>query len=124
MNQLRHVWLFSLAWLDLLRFDFSYLVHRRTDLSLTPALAGPGHDAVDEVNRAVNAATRLYWKPVLCLQKSLCAVRLLRRLGTPAQLVIGYRTHPFTSHAWVEIDGHTLDESRAYSDCLRVLHVA
>jgi hypothetical protein len=30
---------------------------------------------------AVLLATCLYWKPVLCLQRSVCAVRLLRTYG-------------------------------------------
>src|SRR5437870_109830 len=51
---------------------------------------------------AVLLATCLYWKPVLCLQRSVCAVRLLRKHGVVGRLVIGYRPAPFFSHAWVE----------------------
>jgi hypothetical protein len=73
---------------------------------------------------AVLLATCLYCKPVLCLQRSVCTVRLLRRHGVAARLVIGYRPSPFFSHAWVEVDGRVVYGSPAYQKRLRLLHVA
>ncbi len=73
---------------------------------------------------AVLLATCLYWKPVLCLQRAVCTVRLLRRHGIVARLVIGYRPSPFFSHAWVEIDGRVAYGSPAYQKRLRLLQVA
>jgi hypothetical protein len=73
---------------------------------------------------AVLLATCLYWKPVLCLQRSVCAVRLLRTHGVPGKLVIGYRSTPFFSHAWVEVDGRVVNASPAYRQRLRVLYTA
>ena len=73
---------------------------------------------------AVLLATCFYWKPVLCLQRSVCTVRLLRRHGIVARLVIGYRPSPFFSHAWVEIDGRVAYGSPAYQQRLRLLQVA
>ena len=73
---------------------------------------------------AVLLATCFYWKPVLCLQRAVCSVRLLRRHGIRAQLVIGYRPSPFFSHAWVEVDGRVLYGSPAYQKRLVPLHVA
>jgi len=69
-------------------------------------------------------ATCLYWKPVLCLQRAVCTVRLLRRHGIVARLVIGYRPSPFFSHAWVEVDGRVVYGSPAYQKRLRLLHTA
>ncbi len=71
---------------------------------------------------AVLLATCLYWKPVLCLQRSVCAVRLLRKCGIVAKLVIGYRPSPFFSHAWVEVDGRIVNGSPAYQTRLQVLY--
>ncbi len=68
-------------------------------------------------------ATCFYWKPVLCLQRAVCTVRLLRRHGIHARLVIGYRPSPFFSHAWVEVDGRVLYGSAAYQKRLLPLHV-
>ena len=70
---------------------------------------------------AVLLATCFYWKPVLCLQRSVCAVRLLRRYGIAAKLVIGYRPAPFLSHAWVEVDGRVVNSSAAYLSRMHVL---
>lgn len=72
---------------------------------------------------AVLLATCFYWKPVLCLQRAVCTVRLLRRHGIHARLVIGYRPSPFFSHAWVEVDGRVVYGSAAYQKRLLPLHV-
>lgn len=73
---------------------------------------------------AVLLATCFYWKPVLCLQRAVCTVRLLRRHGIHARLVIGYRPSPFFSHAWVEVNGRVAYGSAAYQKRLMPLHVA
>ena len=73
---------------------------------------------------AVLLATCFYWKPVLCLQRAVCTVRLLRRYGIQARLVIGYRPSPFFSHAWVEVEGRVVYGSAAYQTRLLPLHVA
>ena len=72
---------------------------------------------------AVLLATCFYWKPVLCLQRAVCTVRLLRRHGIHARLVIGYRPSPFFSHAWVEVDGRVVYGSPAYQKRLKPLQV-
>ena len=82
-----------------------------------------GRELVQAVFDAVLLATCLYWKPVLCLQRAVCTVRLLRRHGVVARLVIGYRPSPFFSHAWVEVDGRVVYGSPAYQKRLRPLHV-
>lgn len=73
---------------------------------------------------AVLLATCFYWKPVLCLQRAVCTVRLLRKYGIYARLVIGYRPSPFFSHAWVEVNGRVVYGSSAYQTRLLPLHVA
>ncbi|HEY9403396.1 MAG TPA: lasso peptide biosynthesis B2 protein [Pyrinomonadaceae bacterium] len=83
-----------------------------------------GRGSEQAICDAVLLATCFYWKPVLCLQRAVCTVRLLRRHGIAARLVIGYRPSPFFSHAWVEVDGRVVYGSPAYQERLRVLHVA
>ena len=73
---------------------------------------------------SVLLATCFYWKPVLCLQRAVCTVRLLRRHGIHARLVIGYRPSPFFSHAWVEVNGRVAYGSPAYQKRLLTLLVA
>ena len=72
---------------------------------------------------AVLLATCFYFKPVLCLQRAVCTVRLLRKHGVNARLVIGFRPSPFFSHAWVEVNGRVVYGSAAYQKRLQLLHV-
>jgi len=75
----------------------------------------------DRVMTAVERACAIYWKPVLCLQRSIVEARLLRRFGWSAEVVIGYRPAPFAGHAWVEVDGTAAGRSRPYQEQLFVL---
>ena len=93
---------------------------RRQTISTRPVNAELERTICD----AVLLATCFYWKPVLCLQRAVCTVRLLRRNGIHARLVIGYRPSPFFSHAWVEVDGRVVYGSAAYQQRLMPLHVA
>lgn len=70
---------------------------------------------------AVNLAACFYFKPVLCLQKSVLTVRMLRKCGIDGRLVIGHRSSPFFSHAWVEVDSRVVNDSSAYKEHLKVL---
>jgi hypothetical protein len=70
---------------------------------------------------AVTLAGCFYYKPILCLQRSVVAARLLRKTGVDARLVIGYRAAPFLSHAWVEVNGRVANDSQAYKERLQVL---
>jgi len=90
--------------------------------TMTARVASPLLEKV--ICDAVLLATCFYWKPVLCLQRAVCTVRLLRSYGIQARLVIGYRPSPFFSHAWVEIDGRVVYGSPAYQTRLLRLHVA
>lgn len=93
---------------------------RRQFTSAQPA----GADMEKTICDAVLLATCFYWKPVLCLQRAVCTVRLLRKHGIHARLVIGYRPSPLFSHAWVEVDGRVVYGSPAYQQRLVPLHVA
>jgi len=73
------------------------------------------------VPQTVAAVSSFYWKPVPCLQRSVVTARLLRQYGVAAQVVIGCRTAPFASHAWVEVNGRVVNDSSGYQQKLRVL---
>jgi hypothetical protein len=82
---------------------------------------GPGLEA--SVCDAVCLAACFYWRPVLCLQRSVAATLLLRQYGINGRLVIGYRAAPFFSHAWVEVEGRVVNDSPAYKERLQILCV-
>jgi hypothetical protein len=112
------------AWWELLRYDIrmSFFGFRRVHADLAgKAERGAPDVAVERLCHAINTAVALYWRPVHCLQKSAATTHLLRRHGWRGQLVVGYRSVPFFSHAWVEIDGRVVNDSPAYRQRLRVL---
>lgn len=126
MNRIAYGRLVIRALCELARFDVDHAVrgfagvHRRLVMDSASASATGAKEAV--ICDALVLATCLYWKPVLCLQRSVCAVRLLRRYGLAAHLVIGYRPVPFVAHAWVEVDGRVVNDSPAYRERLRILY--
>ena len=118
MLRLRALW-------DLLRYDMVATVSgfRGVRRGLPkPDPNSPPHDGLDLViSQAVDWAAALYWKRVLCLQRSITATRLLRAYGVKAELVIGCRLAPFAGHAWVEVEGRVLNGPAAYPQHLQIL---
>jgi len=121
----RLAWLTLCAWWGLMAFDLVVLggfagihdaIRART---VTSRRTGPR--SVDEVVWAVDEACVWYLKPAACLQRSAVATWLLRRHGVRADLVIGYRPVPFESHAWVEVDGHVVNDRPQYQRFFTVL---
>ncbi len=67
-----------------------------------------------QICAAVDMACIWYWKEALCLQRSAATTCILRQYGVPAKMVIGARQMPFKAHAWVEVDGHVVND-KAYT---------
>jgi hypothetical protein len=107
---------------QLVRYD---VVHRlfRAEVRSTPLKANPavGLEREAAICEAVELACCFYWKPMLCLPRAVCTMRLLRAHGIAAHVVIGYRPAPFFSHAWVEVGGRVVNDSSSYKRQLRVL---
>jgi hypothetical protein len=129
MKKTRYLFLVFRALYEITRYEvivsfggIGYMLRhlRQQSISQKPSRDELEHAICD----AVLLATCFYWKPVLCLQRSVCAVRLLRSHGIHARLVIGYRASPFFSHAWVEVDGRVVNGSQAYQKRLQPLQVA
>jgi len=109
------LWIVAKALFYLIRTDL--FMHRRGIAALHVVLTQmspsnnvpPGYRS-DQICRAADIASVLYFKKVLCLQRSAATTMLLRRHGFAAELVIGARIVPFKSHAWVELDGVVLND--------------
>lgn len=80
-----------------------------------------GSSRMQDIVWAVDEACVWYLKRVPCLQRSAVTTWMLRRHGTPARLVIGYRPVPFESHAWVEVDGVVVNDRPQYPRVFTVL---
>jgi hypothetical protein len=128
MSSIKYAWLVFGGLYELIRFDLISALRGTAHLGrLNPqpiALEPASPEAVRTTCNAILLAVSLYWKPVLCLQRSVCTVRLLRSHDVAARLVIGYRPVPFFSHAWVEVDGRVANDSPTYRERLQVLYTA
>ncbi len=103
------------------RHDFSSL-HRRVrefGLNRTPSCA----DTQSNVASALDLACCFYPKRVLCLQRSAVLVKMLRRRGVPAHMMIGAQKLPFKAHAWVEVNGKAFNDRLAERERFLVLEV-
>ena len=128
MQRIKHAWLVFSALYELVRYDVISALRNSGNLRRSnpqPITSEPtSPEVVRTICNAASLAACLYWKPVLCLQRSVCIVRLLRKHGVVSRLVIGYRPVPFFSHAWVEVNGRVVNDSSTYQERLRVLYAA
>jgi hypothetical protein len=103
------------AYLNLIHFDFylargdfEALYNKVRNYPIGNVSTLPG--SVERICAAVDMACIWYWKEALCLQRSAATTCLLKRLGVPAQLVIGAQQMPFKAHAWVEVEGRVVND--------------
>jgi hypothetical protein len=80
-----------------------------------------GRAEMETVLEAIGCMSSFYWKPLLCLQRSIVTARVLRANGVAAEVVVGYRPSPFFSHAWVEVAGQVVNDSSGYPKKLQTL---
>lgn len=87
------------------------------------ALRTPQQRTVEptQICQAVDLAAVLYFRKVLCLQRSGATVCLLRRYGFNARLVIGVQQVPFAAHAWVELEGAVINDKPYMTEIYSVL---
>lgn len=118
-------WLYARIFWELVRYDVLFAVRGMRAVRPVQTLRQQANlrdtERPAEICEAVKAVAPFYWKPIRCLQRSIVTARLLRGRGIPAEVVIGYRTAPFFSHAWVEVAGRVVNDSRAYQMRLQVL---
>lgn len=129
MKKAKQAWLVFRALYELARYDAIIWLRGSGrilwQVSRQSIAAKAGNQELERaICDAVLLATCLYWRPVLCLQRSVCTTRLLKKQGVDARMVIGYRPSPFFSHAWVEVDGRVVYGSPAFQKRLQPLYVA
>lgn len=77
----------------------------------------------ESLSRALDVACAFYPRRALCLQRSSVLVKMLRRRGVPARMVIGAQKLPFKAHAWVEVHETILNDRLASREKFLVLEV-
>jgi hypothetical protein len=75
----------------------------------------------DQICHAIDVAAALYFKNVLCLQRSAAAALLLKKHGFRAEMVIGVQQLPFLAHAWVEVAGRVVNDKPYMAEIYSVL---
>ena len=111
---------------ELARYDVLFACRGMRGVRPRRRAEPPAVDAGDRtwetaVCEGLKSVAPFYWKPIRCLQRSIVTSRLLRQHNIPAEVVIGYRAAPFFSHAWVEVAGRVVNDSRTYQLRLQVL---
>ena len=95
---------------------------KRDQVDLGSAGSSEVHfEQMGRLMRALNRAFVWDFSGNRCLTYSYALVRLARRLGIPAKLVIGVRTRPFFSHAWVELHGQVVSDIHTLRQSLSVI---
>lgn len=114
------------AYLKLIQFDFHlargnfnalYEEVKKCAVRQPPAPA----NAVEHVCAAVDVACIWYWKEVFCLQRSAATAWLLKQHGVPAEMIFGAQRLPFRAHAWVEVQGHVVNDKPYMREKYQVL---
>lgn len=76
---------------------------------------------IEDLCRAVDLACAFYPKRVLCLQRAAATTLFLRQHGYEAAMLIGAQMLPFKSHAWVEVNGHVVNDKPYMHEIYQVL---
>lgn len=105
--------------LHLARGNFAELHKKVRTCPVGRSAAAPG--ITERICAAVDMATILYWKQVLCLQRSAATACLLRKYGVTAHMMIGVQQLPFKAHAWVEVGGRVVNDKPYTRDIYEVL---
>jgi hypothetical protein len=103
------------------RHDFASL-HCRVKAFPLRKVASESH-AIETVSSSLDIACAFYPKQALCLQRSAVLVKMLRRKGVAARMIIGAQKLPFKAHAWVEVDGNIINDRLAAREKFLVLEV-
>jgi hypothetical protein len=116
-------WLLLLRMDIVMRFGTFHAIHRiirSQKICNNPALARP---TSADICHAMDLACVLYFKQVLCLQRSAATTLLLRRYGWNADMAIGIQILPFQSHAWVQIHDQIVNDRPYILETYRILEL-
>ncbi|MHA7685485.1 lasso peptide biosynthesis B2 protein [Cupriavidus sp. PET2-C1] len=97
------------------------LTHHRTLLEAAAVRNESDFEQINSLMRSLNEAFIWDFSGNKCLTYSYALVRLARGRGIPAKLMIGVRTRPFFSHAWVELHKQVVSDTPTLKQSLAVI---
>ena len=115
------------AYWELLRLEYFVLrknfggIHKRVRTARLQNRCPDVAITEDQLCHAIDVAAALYFKNVLCLQRSAAAARLLKKHGFRAEMVVGVQQLPFLAHAWVEVAGRVVNDKPYMTEIYSVL---
>jgi hypothetical protein len=80
----------------------------------TPTIALAPNTFVVACEYAVALAAALYPGRALCLERSLTLLYVARSSGVPVTYHHGVQPLPFAAHAWVEYEGHVVNDTEEH----------
>ena len=105
------------AFIGLLMFDmllkfrgFQSLIKKVEDWPTTEP-ATTDLETCRRVRAMVDRAQMYYPKKAMCMQRTAVVTCLLRRLGVPAEMVLGAQEYPTKGHAWAEVSGVVVNDN-------------
>src|ERR1700721_401540 len=96
----------------------AYAIVRKRKAKL---IAEDRREPCQRIRRAMDLACVFYPKTVLCLQRAVATVVVLRASGWPAEVVTGCSIGTFENHAWVEVNGSVVNDKPYIHEMYQVL---
>jgi hypothetical protein len=116
-------WLLLLHMEVVMAFGPFRAIHRIVRIQKTRDVPTSASPTSENICHAMDLACVLYFKQVLCLQRSAATTLLLRRYGWNADMAIGIQMLPFQSHAWVQIHDMIVNDRPYLLETYRILEL-
>ncbi|MEN4834132.1 lasso peptide biosynthesis B2 protein [Pantoea vagans] len=100
---------------------FKYIIRGKNRLEISRRMNCNIDDAIDSTFTKINSVFNYFDLKNPCLVYSYAASLLLAKQGYDSKVVVGVRTRPFISHAWLEVDGLVVGDDKDLRDKLSVI---
>ena len=120
-RQILHSWLLLLYFDWIMHWRNFRELHRIVEEEPIRPTTSARMTPYEDLSRAMDYACVLYFRRVLCLQRSSATAVMLRRYGWNAEMLIGAQILPFKSHAWCEINGVVVNDKPYMHDIYEIL---
>lgn len=117
----RSIWTLTMAGLIIKSGGYALVVKALRRNSQNICVTAIRSVGTDEIMAHINKVFIFDFSNNRCLTYSLTLYLMARRMGLPAKLMVGVRTRPFFSHAWVELDGVIINDDPELREKLSII---